>query len=167
MSKFGAQRESVVGGQVDSDICELEKRRVFHWLRCLSWRVPGCDVIIVGTKCDELPDTVMLTIAERLEKAVRKWLKGWADVGRTVNIEPGVSLTSCKRGEVWADIAAWFARETRWRCDQGIGLKGASTRSLLNRITYKVNGVYRGLAMAIPRGWFIALSVLEVLGTSR
>ncbi|CAN0506055.1 unnamed protein product, partial [Discosporangium mesarthrocarpum] len=71
------------------------------WLRSLSFRLPGADVILVGTKCDvnggPPPDA-----AQRMEGACREWLDQWCHPTSTsrsgspgVCIEDGVSLISC------------------------------------------------------------------------
>ncbi|CAM9880795.1 unnamed protein product, partial [Laminaria digitata] len=38
--------------QIEKDIRTLEELRVCDWLRSISYRVPGSDVILVATKCD-------------------------------------------------------------------------------------------------------------------
>ncbi|CAN0471433.1 unnamed protein product, partial [Discosporangium mesarthrocarpum] len=43
---------SVEEDQVQRDIRRLEELGVRPWLRSLSFRLPGADVILVGTKCD-------------------------------------------------------------------------------------------------------------------
>ena len=171
MIKFESSREGNDGDQLERDIHRLEELQVLHWLRCLSWRVPGCDAILVGTKCDFFENDVMVDIASRMENACRVWLQKWAGTNLTISIEPCVSLTSCKapdnlesrRGD---RLGKW--EEQKWPCDRGLGLDGLSTKSLVHRITHKSDtDSYRGISMAIPRGWNIALSALDVLDANR
>ncbi|CAN0503710.1 unnamed protein product, partial [Discosporangium mesarthrocarpum] len=45
-------KQRVPEDQVQKDIGQLEELGVRPWLRCLSFRLPGADVILVGSKCD-------------------------------------------------------------------------------------------------------------------
>lgn len=96
LSKFGSRQRDADGEQQVCDIRKLEYLGICGWLRCLSWRVPVSVAILVGTKYDLLPAEVMKDVARRLEDACRTWLRDWSEDGKTVKIEPGVSLTSCK-----------------------------------------------------------------------
>lgn len=169
MSKFGPPGDTDDGGQLESDIYKLEELGVCGWLRCLSWRVPDCNVILVGTKCDLLPEKVMKDVARRLEDACRKWLENWAETGKKINIEPGVSLTSCKPRGIYSKAKdRWQKSKDRWQCDRGKGLDGACTTSLLYRITHNSQGDgHRGTGTTIPRGWRIAQHVLDALAKGR
>lgn len=168
MSRFCSPRDGDQGGELESDIRKLEELGICGWLRCLSWRVPDCDIILVGTKCDLLAGDVMKAVARRVEDACRKWLNDWAGTGKKLNIEPGVSLTSCKGKTTGGKVRAWLHGKERWLCDRGIGLDGASTASLLHRITHKSpEDGYRGSGTTIPRGWLIAQHVLDAMAASR
>lgn len=161
MSKFASQEGDSHGNQLESDIHRLEELGICDWLRRLSWRVPGCDVILVGTKCDLLSGDLMKDVGRRMDHACREWLKAWTKMGKTVNIEPGISLTSCQGYGLASEVIALFLGEIWWSCDQGMGLYGVSTESLLNRIT-------RGKEVtSIPRGWFIAKCVVDALDERR
>lgn len=74
LSKFGSPEHDAHGEQQECDIRKLEAVEVCGWLRCLSWRVPGTLVILVGTKYDLLPVEDMKDVARRLEDACWTWL---------------------------------------------------------------------------------------------
>lgn len=161
MSKFASPEGDSDDQQLQSDIHKLEELGICDWLRRLSWRVPGCSVILVGTKCDLLSGDEMKDIGRRMDHACRAWLEAWANVGRTVNIEPGISLTSCRGHGLASEVIALFLGGIWWSCDQGMGLYGVSTESLLNRITCGREEA------SIPRGWFIAKHFLDALDERR
>lgn len=208
MSKFDPSGETATDEELlRQDIEKLEEMGVCPWLRYLSWRVPGCDVILVGTKCDLLASNAVKAVASRIDRACRQWLKVWETTGRTVNIEPGVSLTSCmeRRSRVTSNptrsedpvghatqskgcygflrrFGAYARREDDedttsprepeedegWPCDWGMDRNGASTKSLLYRITHKSDSdQFRGTTMSIPRGWYVALTLLEAVNKRR
>ncbi|CAN0094526.1 unnamed protein product, partial [Laminaria digitata] len=54
--------------QIEEDIRNLEELRVCDWLRSISYRVPGSDVILVATKCD-LAGGSAHGIAQRMDAA--------------------------------------------------------------------------------------------------
>lgn len=77
------------------DLSKLQELRVCDWLRSLSFRIPDSDVVVVATKCD-LADGMATSLAERMERAIRKWLESWRGAQMTtVRVDEGVSLTSC------------------------------------------------------------------------
>lgn len=177
--------------QARQDLRKLEEMGVCDWLKCLAWRVPGCDVVLVGTKCDLLPRDKVKDVATRIERGCRMWLE--RDAPYKINIEAGVSMTSCKqragegRGKErrsgplpsLEDCMGGFGgtfcmgRRTKdhqsWPCDVIYDGSGDTSRtSLPTRITKthesKAN---RGASMLIPRGWDIALTVIEALSAGR
>lgn len=179
-------------GKLHRDVAELEATGVFQWLRCLSLRAPGCDVILVATKCDLAPAGEVEGIADRLERACRWWLDRWADAGAAVNLEAGAALTSCVgpaapcagatggvggllRRALGAAFSAGVsgARRRRgrrgWGCDwAGGGPARRSRPSLLRRITRSAEtGGCRGGEVAVPRSWDVALRVLDELSAGR
>lgn len=107
-------------------------------------------------------------MARRVEDACKQWLNDWAKAGKKVNLEPGVSLTSCNRRTTKGKLSAFMIGGKGWACDRGMGLDGASAKSLLYHITHKSeDDGHRGTATAIPRGWLIAQGMLDALAESR
>ncbi|CAN0368551.1 unnamed protein product, partial [Laminaria digitata] len=81
--------------QIEKDICTLEKLRVCDWLRSISYRVSGSDVILVATKCD-LAGGSADGRAQRMGAACRTWLDRWVGADMApVGLEDGVCRTSC------------------------------------------------------------------------
>lgn len=180
----GSAEEDV--DQLDTDVKKIEELGVCEWLRCLSWRAPGSDAFLVGTKCDRLKADAKDT-AERIDEACQKWLVRWITQGMRINIEGGVSLTSCARPpeRSWlmdrlADLDALipgtkrtltrrdFVNECPWPCDWPSGAQEASSEGLLRRITHKSRtNTFRGATMVLPRGWDAALTMLEALRMGR
>lgn len=87
----------------------------------------------------------MENVAVRMETACQKWLKDWESTGKTINIEAGVSLTSCKNVDpfgirkVYRRLVRRSTDEEGWPCDRGLDLAGASNKGMLYRITHKSN----------------------------
>lgn len=191
-SKFGARRSRLTDEeQLEIDIEELEALEVCHWLRVLSWRVPGCNVLLVGTKCDLLPPESIEDVEERIEAACRTWTERWELQGMNINVEPGVVLTSCvtpsegeaASGDNSASLSASSAEmkmssrahekpmptvsEGRnWPSDFSESPDSGSA-GLLHRITHTVDGMSRAARMTTPRGWDLALTVLDALSAGR
>eukprot|EP00752_Nemacystus_decipiens_P012508 g11078.t2 len=83
---------------------EVIEAGIMPWLRCLSFRAPGCRVILVANKCDASIDDFIKT-TERVEKRVRELLDEWSNdrglrgqsegLAKGLTILPGVSRVSC------------------------------------------------------------------------
>ena len=157
--------------QVDRDCRKLQELRVCDWLRSISQRVPGSDVILVATKCD-LAGGKAREIGRRLQDACRTWLASLAGEGRqAVMIEEGVSLTSCcswegsRQGE---DSQGGDESNGDWVCDWRDSTDDSGSPSLLHRLVNKRDGGgLRGAQMVLPRSWDIALTFLEALERGR
>lgn len=138
---------------------------MYEWLRYLSWRVPGCDVLLVATKCDRVPPKALNGLSRRIEKGCRYWLREWTPNSGEINVEEGVSLTSCAP---FTDSLERRGAEEGWPCDVFTGTHGNSSTSLLRRITHKLgDSGYRGATLIVPRGWDIALTALDALSAGR
>lgn len=151
------------GHQLKRDLAKLHDLRVCDWLRALSLRIPDSDVVVVATKCD-LAGGKAADLARRMERAIRTWLEDWRSAGMVaVRVENVVSLTSC--------VASSSPREERrgatgtWACDWRATADEDSFPSLPFRLMYNGAGDRRGAAMVLPRGWHVALQVLEALGS--
>lgn len=162
------------GDQLDEDLDKLQELRVCDWLRSLSFRIPDSDVCVVATKCD-LAGGKATDIAERVECAIRQWLKLWSDSEMTaVRIEPGVNLTSCVAApspeEAGGSVLAGRkgVGEPMWTCDWLEDMSDEpSPPSLLHRVIYNSKGDLRGAYSVIPRSWNIALTVLDAVQSGR
>ncbi|CAN0228431.1 unnamed protein product [Scytosiphon promiscuus] len=166
-------------GQVEDDCRKLEELRVCDWLRSISRRVPGNDVILVATKCDLAGGNPRET-GRRIEEACRTWLADWVRDGlQPVRVEDGVCLTSCcvrmeggvccsgfsKRGN---DRRGNHSLERDWACDWRDNTDENPSSSLLHRLVHKSDGSgLRGAQMVLPRSWDIALTFLEALEHGR
>ena len=158
-------------GQVDQDCRKLEELCVCDWLRSISQRVPGSDVILVATKCD-LAGGNAREIGRRLEEACQTWLASWARQGRQpVTIEEGVSLTSCCASEIDRQGKnSWGCHQANggWMCDWRDSTDDSVSPSLLHRLVNKRDGGgLRGAQMMLPRSWDIAHTFLEALEHGR
>ncbi|CAB1115508.1 unnamed protein product [Ectocarpus sp. CCAP 1310/34] len=106
--------------QVEEDCRKLEGLRVCDWLRSISRRVPGNDVILVATKCDLVSGNVEET-GRRMEHACQTWLSSWVRDGMdAVRLERHVSLTSCFPivvGEHGESSPGNHASKQGWACD--------------------------------------------------
>lgn len=162
-SSFGARQDDLDDEeQLDKDIKTLRRLGVCDWLRCLSWRLPKCDVLLVGTKCDLLHEDVAEGIANRIESACQAWIKDCEPSGMRLSVESGVSLTSC------VGRAASRSVGRKWECDWLQNEDGNDSTSLLERLTHKAGSdECRGATMTLPRSWSVALTVLEALGADR
>lgn len=157
----------------------LEELGVCFWLQCLSSRVPGCNVVLVGAKCDLLEAKAMLGMAARIERACKKWLMDMASCGMELHIEveAGVNMTSCARSTgqtkklkqgVVGELVKRFRGKSSWPCDFGQGKRWGQSKGLLHRIVHESDtDSCRGTRMSIPRSWFIGLAFLEALGLGR
>ncbi|CAM9338887.1 unnamed protein product [Ectocarpus fasciculatus] len=168
---FGQQQGSATGGQVTKDCGKLEELRVCDWLRSISRRVPGNDVILVATKCDLVGGNAG-EVGKRIELASRTWLASWVRSGmQPVRLEHGVCLTSCctTRGRGDGEKSTRNeAMEGGWACDWWNNKDDNPSPSLLHRLVHKSDGSgLRGAQMVIPRSWDIALTVLEALERGR
>lgn len=176
MSAFENLHVPGIRSSEDKDIEKLEALGVCRWLRCLSWRVPGSDVILVGTKCDLLQKKALGDISRRIQDGCRKWLSAWKNPGSKVHVEPGLSLTSCA-APAGCDACTARMRKViigrmvpesgQWSCDRSAEGK-IPNKGLLQRITFNhETNLPRGTTMVIPRGWNVALTVLEALSMGR
>ena len=159
-----------IGDEEQYDCRKLEELRVCDWLRSISQRVPGNDVILVATKCD-LADGMSVEIGRRMEKACRAWLASWVDAGlRIVRVEDGVCLTSCRATGVdgQGEGSTGNGASTGWECDWRDSEDENPSPSLLHRLVNKpgARGL-RGMRMILPHSWDIALSFLEALECGR
>lgn len=170
---------SETGGQVEKDCRKLEQLRVCDWLRSISRRVPGNDVILVATKCD-LAGENSREAGRRIEEACRTWLADWVRDGmQPVRVEKGVCLTSCcvrvedgvccsgfsKQG---SDGSGNHSSNRDWPCDWRDNTDETPSPSLLHRLVHKRDGSgLRGAKMVLPRSWDVALTVLEALEHGR
>ncbi len=163
---------SVDSNLLQQDLRKIQELRVCDWLRSLSLRIPDSDVVVVATKCDRAPGTAV-GMAERMERAIRKWLEMWSGSQMTaVRVEDGVSLTSCVDSPVDEHGGAALgkrehAKESMWTCDWHQGTREEPLPSLLHRVIYNSRGDIRGAALVLPRSWNIALTVLDALGNGR
>ncbi|CBJ33081.1 LRR-GTPase of the ROCO family, putative pseudogene [Ectocarpus siliculosus] len=169
--EFGQQLGSDNINQVEGDCRKLEALRICDWLRSISRRVPGNDVILVATKCDLVSGNAEET-GRRLEHACRMWLSTWVRNGMDpVRLEPHVSLTSCfpiGDGEHGESNTGSDASKQGWACDWRHVEGDKSSPSLLYRLVNKPDeGGLRGVQMVLPRSWDIALTVLEALEHGR
>ncbi|CAN0500990.1 unnamed protein product, partial [Discosporangium mesarthrocarpum] len=120
------------------------------WLRSLSFRLPGADVILVGTKCD-VNEGPPPNAAQRIEGACRKWLDQWYHPtstkrsGSPLCIEDGVSLISCGGDSE--------GKESQWPCDWPQDSGGGDSSSLLHRVVHKNDGTLRSVRMVLPLSW--------------
>ncbi|CAM9470923.1 unnamed protein product [Ectocarpus sp. 12 AP-2014] len=168
---FGQQESTGTGGQVEEDCHKLEDLRVCDWLRSISQRIPGNDVILVATKCDLVGENAG-KVGRSMEEACRKWLASWVHNGmQPICLEHGVSLTSCcptvgrKDGEIRTGTPG---SEGGWVCDWLDDRDDKPLPSLLHRLVNKPNGGgLRGAQMVLPRSWDIALTVLDALEHGR
>ncbi|CAM9881019.1 unnamed protein product [Ectocarpus sp. 12 AP-2014] len=170
-AEFGQQLGSDNVDQVEEDCRKLEALRVCDWLRSISRRVPGNDVILVATKCDLVSGNAEET-GRRLEHACLMWLSTWVRNGmHPVRLEPHVSLTSCfpiGDGEHGEGNPGSDASKQGWACDWRHMEGDRSSPSLLYRLVNKPDeGGLRGVQMVLPRSWDIALTVLEALEHGR
>ena len=167
--KSGNDRDD---GQVERDCRALEELRVCDWLRSISQRVPGNDIILVATKCD-LVGGDPREAGRRIEEACQTWLASWirADM-RPVRVEDGVCLTSCRApgidGQGESSLGS-CSSEGAWACDwRDSADEDPLPPSLLYRLVNKRDGGgLRGAQMILPRSWDIALTVLEALEHGR
>ncbi|CAM9376460.1 unnamed protein product [Laminaria digitata] len=155
-----------IGGQVDEDCRKLQELRVCDWLRSISLRVPGNDVILVATKCDLAGGNSRET-GRRMEEACRTWLASWVRDGmQPVRVEDGVCLTSCcatgldGQGE---GSTGKHTSEGGWACDWRDSKDENPSPRLLHRLVNKRDGGLRGAQMVLPHSWDVALTVLEAL----
>lgn len=169
---FVQQRGSISDAkQLSDDVGVLEKASVLDWIRSMSRRVPGSDVILVATKCD-LAGGNAKAIGRRIEHACRRWLKSWVRDGMLpVRMEEGVCLTSCcstatsEKGEASEGV---HAPQEGWACDWREGTGEDPSVGLLHRLVNKPGGRgLRGAQMVLPRSWDVALTVLEGLERGR
>ncbi|CAM9185854.1 unnamed protein product [Ectocarpus sp. 13 AM-2016] len=170
-AEFGQQLGSDNVDQVEEDCRKLEALRVCDWLRSISRRVPGNDVILVATKCDLVSGNAEET-GRRLERACLMWLSTWVRNGmHPVRLEPHVSLTSCfpiGDGEHGEGSPGSNASKQGWACDWRHMEGDRSSPSLPYRLVNKPDeGGLRGVQMVLPRSWDIALIVLEALEHGR
>ena len=166
-------------GQVDKDCRKLEELRVCEWLRSISRRVPGNDVILVATKCDLVGGNPRET-GRRIEEGCRTWLADWVRSGmQPVRVEDGLCLTSCSVrvedgvccsgfSKLGNDSSGSHVSQGIWECDWRDDADEISSPSLLHRLVNKRDGSgLRGAQMVLPRSWDIALTVLEALEHGR
>ncbi|CAM9739665.1 unnamed protein product [Ectocarpus sp. 4 AP-2014] len=169
--EFGQQLGSDNIDQVDEDCRQLEALRVCDWLRSISRRVPGNDVILVATKCDLVSGDAEET-GRRMEHACRTWLSSWVRNGMgPVRLEHRVSLTSCFPvgvGEPGESSSGNDASKQGWACDWRDVEGENPSPSLLYRLVNKPDeGGLRGVQMVLPRSWDIALIFLDSLEHGR
>lgn len=156
---------SGTGGQAEKDCRKLEELRLCDWLRSISRRVPGNDVILVATKCDLVGGSPRET-GRRIEEACRTWLASWVDSDmQPVTVEEGVCLTSCCASE---NDGQSEGSNGGWACDWRDTADENDSPSLIHRLVYKGDGFgLRGAQMVLPRSWDIALTVVEALEHGR
>ena len=158
-------------GQVDKDCRKLEELRVCDWLRSISRRVPGNDVILVATKCDMVGGCPR-EAGRRIEEACRRWLARWVSAGmQPVRVEEGVCLTSCCASEVdgrGKGTSEGRALKRGWACDWRDIADENDSPGLIHRLVKKRDGFgLRGAQVVLPRSWDVALTVLEALEYGR
>lgn len=137
----------------------LEDLGALRWIRALSYRVPGANVILVGTKCDLVDDSPEKTAEARLtgaagevEQEIREWIHKWTtqssqNQSPSICLEEGASLVSC--------VLSRGSKDGGWPCD-------VSQRSLLHRIKNDdVRCKRRGVDMLLPLSWQYALDLLD------
>ncbi|CAN0400772.1 unnamed protein product, partial [Ectocarpus sp. 12 AP-2014] len=128
---------------VEKDCRKLEELCVCDWLRSISRRVPGNDVIFVATKCDMVGGNPRDT-GRRMEEACQQWLASWVRDGmQAVRVEDGVCLTSCfapridvREGGSGGD----YSSEGGWACDWRDNTDDNPSPSLLHRLVNQPNG---------------------------
>lgn len=139
----------------------LETLAVAPWLRHLTFRVPGANVVLVGNKWDLVASKHSL--ASEVEHQSRSWLDSWIEKvhghrSHGLTLEDGVSLVSCAPPLVPL-FAPPFDVRTGWPCDK-------SKPGLFRRITHNVAGNARALTMHLPLSYRLALELLEELASS-
>ncbi|CAB1113826.1 unnamed protein product [Ectocarpus sp. CCAP 1310/34] len=169
--EFGQQlgRDNI--DQADIDCRRLEALRVCEWLRSISRRVPGNDIILLATKCDLVSGNAEET-GRRMEHACRMWLSSWVCSGMgPVRLEHRVSLTSCfpvGAGEPGESSSGNDASKQGWACDWRDVERQKPSTSLLYRLVNKPDeGGLRGVRMVLPRSWDIAQVFLDSLEDGR
>lgn len=138
---------SATEDQVEKDCRKLEELCVREWLRSISRRVPGNDVILVATKCDLAGGNACET-GRRIEEACRTWLTDWVRDGmQPVRVEDGVCLTSCCVKVEDGVCCSGFSRQGNdssgrggWTCDWGDSADEDPSPSLLHRLVNKRDG---------------------------
>lgn len=169
---FGGRRDELhPDEQLEEDIRKLHMMKVCQWLQTLSWRILGCDVILVATKCDLVQAGKVCDTAYRIEKACRTWLSGLATPLK-VNIDGDIALTSCEAQHNSPGVGVSGvnepAREVLWDGGSTEGAKERPAVSLIHRLTHKHGtDARRGETMAVPRGRNIAVEVVDALREGR
>lgn len=170
--------------ELDADMDKLESLGVLRWFQCLSWRVPECEVVLVGTKCDKQSREDVRELAGRMERACKRW-QGDGGSHFRITVEDGVALTSCwppsertsdstndgvgsaGQGALTNTMGTGGRRREMWPFDWGTRTDDNTHVSLLRRITHNRAGVPRGVKVTIPLGWDISLAVVEALSVGR
>ncbi|CAM9762657.1 unnamed protein product [Ectocarpus fasciculatus] len=146
----------------EMDGLNLEDLAIAPWLRYLTFRVPGANVVLVGNKWDRVAKT-RRAVADDVERESRQWLKSWMEkaYGRkplALSLEDGVSLVSCAPSGLGV-LAPAFGGGSGWACDK-------STPGLFHRIIYNPIGNTRAVSMCLPSSYQLALEMLEELTSS-
>ncbi|CAB1118449.1 unnamed protein product [Ectocarpus sp. CCAP 1310/34] len=119
----------------------LEDLAIAPRLRCLTFRVPDANMVLVGNKLDRVAKA-RRTVADDLESESRQWL----------------NLVSCSPSGLGI-LAPSFGARTDWPC-------GKSTPELFHRIIFNPVDDKRAVTMHIPPGYQVALEMLEELASS-
>lgn len=162
---------------VDNPLGELG---LLRWVRSLAFRVPKAAVVLVGTKCDLVPERssqapldriedAAETIENKIQREVDHWVEKAAAAknakrARTlvaaseymdsspsgICVEEGMSLVS------FSDFTG-FPRvdgAEGWSCD-------VNAPGLLGRIIKDSRGEFRAVSMRLPLSWHRALEFLD------
>lgn len=173
-SSFGGRGDDLYPEmQLEVDIDKLNEMGVCQWLQHLSWCVPGCDALLVATKCDLVRAEVARDTADRIEKACRTWLSRLT-TPKKVNIDGGIILTSCEVQEhnkcsgVGVPGVDETTRRGQLADDWKQGTNEGPSVGLLYRLAHKHEpGSRRGERMVLPRGWNIAVVAVDALREGR
>ncbi|CAN0125674.1 unnamed protein product, partial [Ectocarpus sp. 12 AP-2014] len=145
----------------EMDDLNLEDLAIAPWLRYLTFRVPGANVVLVGNKWDRVV-RARRTVADDVERESRRWLQSWMAKAHGhephgISLEDGVSLVSCAK----PGLGAWApacGEGAGWPCDK-------STPGLFHRIIYNPVDDKRNVTMHLPRSYLLALEMLEELAS--
>ncbi|CAN0353599.1 unnamed protein product [Pylaiella littoralis] len=151
---------------------------VLRWVRSLTYRVPKAAVILVGTKCDLVKDTLSQCSVDRLEGAaatveskIRSATNTWAAKAAARKAAGSWSLdkSSCEilleKGMSLVSLAEPASLpqaddDKGWPCD-------FNQPGLLSRILRDSSETKRAVSMRLPLIWQRALACLEECATRR
>ncbi|CAM9992582.1 unnamed protein product [Scytosiphon promiscuus] len=148
------------------DELNLEDLGIAPWLRQMTFRVPGANLVLVGNKWDRVTEANH-HVAVGVERQSHQWLTAWVESAHghqppQLTLEAGVSRVSCAPSgrDGWAPS---FGARKAWPCDKN----PPGERGLLRRIIFNPDDDTRAVTMRLPPGYVLALNWLEELSRSR